>query len=182
MDIISKYNSVSELYKSNGKTKLVTSHCGEMSQDKANAIICLIENYLENSGVSHKAVKKIFNIVVETLQNIRLHGDKDKSGNQPSFFIAAHHEDEFMLASGNLIRTEKVAESELKLDKIKRSNEKELKKSYMEVLSEGSLSAKGGAGLGFLTIALKSENNIRFNFEKVDSVNSLFFLESKITG
>jgi len=182
MDILSKYNSISELYKSNSRTTLVTSHFGEMSQDKSNAIICLIENYLENIGASHKAVKKIFNIVVETLQNIRLHGDKDKDGNQLCFFLFVQFEDEFTIASGNLIHNEKVTESESKLEKIKHLNERELKKLYMEILSEGSLSAKGGAGLGFITIALKSENNMRFSFEKADDDYSVFFLESKIIG
>ena len=47
-------------------------------------------------------------------------------------------------------------------------NEKALKKVYMNSLALGKLSAKGGAGLGILTIALKSDNNLKFNFERIN--------------
>jgi hypothetical protein len=52
----------------------------------------------------------------------------------------------------------------------------------MDVLSNGELSAKGGAGLGFLTIALKSSNNIDFDFETLNKEYSLFSLQSKVLG
>jgi hypothetical protein len=64
----------------------------------------------------------------------------------------------------------------------KTSNDTDLKKQYMDVLSNGELSAKGGAGLGFLTIALKSGNNMDFEFLDLNKEYSLFSLQSKVQG
>ena len=42
------------------------------------------------------------------------------------------------------------------------------------------MSDKGGAGLGFITIAMKSANKLKTKFEKINDNFSLFTLTSKI--
>jgi hypothetical protein len=70
----------------------------------------------------------------------------------------------------------------LRLNAVKSLSDTDLKKQYMDVLSNGELSAKGGAGLGFLTIALKSGNNMDFEFQGLNKEYSLFSLQSKVQG
>ncbi|MBK7182237.1 MAG: hypothetical protein IPH89_04525 [Bacteroidetes bacterium] len=137
---------------------------------------------MENLGVSKSAVKKIFNIVIETLQNICLHGEKDNNGYQMTYFIIGKKENEFTIYSGNIV-TGLVAEKlNLRLNAVKSLSDTDLKKQYMDVLSNGELSAKGGAGLGFLTIALKSGNNMDCEFQGLNKEYSLFSLQSKVQG
>ena len=52
----------------------------------------------------------------------------------------------------------------------------------MDVLSNGELSVKGGAGLGFLTIQLKSNKTMDFEFQTLNKNFSLFSLHSKVEG
>lgn len=74
---------------------------------------------MENLGVSKSAVKKIFNIVIETLQNICLHGEKDNNGYQMTYFIIGKKENEFTIYSGNIV-TGLVAEKlNLRLNAVK---------------------------------------------------------------
>lgn len=47
----------------------------------------------------------------------------------------------------------------------------------METLSNGVMSNKGGAGLGFITMALKSQNEIGYIHEEV-SENLVFFSQT----
>ena len=176
-----KVNSLRSLYNTPDK-KVVVLHVGELDQDKVNSISSLVETQMENFGVSKSAVKKIFNIVIETLQNICLHGEKDNNGYQMTYFVIGRIQNEFNIHSGNIITNLQAEKLNRRLNAIRSLNESDLKKQYMDVLSNGELSAKGGAGLGFLTIALKSNNNMDFEFEVLNKEYSLFSLHSKVQG
>jgi hypothetical protein len=176
-----KVSSIRALY--NGPdNKMVVVHIGELDQDKVNSISNLVETQMENLGVSKSAVKKIFNIVIETLQNICLHGEKDNNGYQMTYFIIGRSNNEFNIYSGNIITNLQAEKLNKRLNAIKSLNDSDLKKQYMDVLSNGELSSKGGAGLGFLTIALKSGNNMDFEFQMLNKDYSLFSLHSKVQG
>lgn len=176
-----KVNSIRSLYNSPEK-KTIVVHIGELDQDKVNSISNLVETQMEYLGVSKSAVKKIFNIVIETLQNICLHGEKDNNGYQMTYFIIGKINNEFNIYSGNIITNLQAERLNRRLNSIKSLNDSDLKKQYMDVLSNGELSSKGGAGLGFLTIALKSNNNMDFEFQMLNKEYSLFSLHSKVQG
>ncbi len=176
-----KVNSIRSLYSGDDK-KVLISNIGELDQDKVNSISTLVETQMESLAVSKSAVKKIFNIVIETLQNICLHGEKDNNGYQMTYFIIGRVGNEFNIHSGNIITSAQGERLNKRLNAIKSLNDSDLKKQYMDVLSNGELSAKGGAGLGFLTIALKSGNNMDFEFEMLNRDYSLFSLHSKVSG
>lgn len=176
-----KVNSIKAAYAGDEK-KIIVSHISELDQDKVNSISTLVENQMENLGVSKSAVKKIFNIVIETLQNICLHGEKDNNGYQMTYFIIGKNNNEFTIFSGNIVTSSAAEKLNIRLNGIKSLSDTDLKKQYMDVLSNGELSAKGGAGLGFLTIALKSSNNMDFEFEVLNKEYSLFSLQSKLQG
>lgn len=162
--------------------KIIVSHIGELDQDKVNTISTLVETQMEYLGVSKNAIKKIFNIVIETLQNICIHGEKDNNGYQMTYFIIGKYNNEFTICSGNIVNNNVAERLNKRLNAIKSLSDSDLKRQYMDVLSNGELSAKGGAGLGFLTIALKSNNNIDFDFETLNKEYSLFSLQSKVLG
>ena len=176
-----KVNGIKAAYTS-GDKKIIVSHIGELDQDKVNTISSIVETQMENLGVSKSAIKKIFNIVIETLQNICLHGEKDNNGYQMTYFIIGKSNNEYTIFSGNVITNKYTETLNKRLNAIKSLSDSDLKKRYLEVLSNGELSAKGGAGLGFLTIALKSQNNMDFDFEILNKEYSLFSLKSKVLG
>lgn len=176
-----KVNGIKAAY-NGAEKKIIVSHVGELDQDKVNTISSMVESQMENFGVSKSATKKIFNIVIEALQNICLHGEKDNNGYQMTYFIIGKSNNEFTIYSGNIVTNQIAEKLNVRLNAIKSYSDAELKKRYLDVLSNGELSAKGGAGLGFLTIALKSQNKIDFDFEILNKEYSLFSLQSKVLG
>ena len=60
-------------------------------------------------------------------------------------------------------------------------DEKALKAYYLEHLENNQLSDKGGAGLGFITIGMKSGNKLNVEFKKINDQMSLFILNSTIS-
>ena len=43
-----------------------------------------------------------------------------------------------------------------------------LKEFYMDTLTDGQRSSKGGAGLGFITVAMKAKSKIEYTFETLN--------------
>ena len=153
------------------------SHFGELSQEMVNDISIDTEQKMIQSGDKKVVVKKAFNILVEGLQNIRLHGAKDKNGIQTSFLKIAKDELAYKILMGNLVSNNSIKTISDKINLINSSDLKQIKEMYVATLTNGIISKKGGAGLGFITMAMKSKNNLDFNFEPINSDISCFSVE-----
>lgn len=140
-----------------------------------------IESKILEKNIPKQAVKKIFFISVESLQNQLIHGQKDDSGTQHNFFILAHTNHSINIITANLISNQSVNKLETQLKKINGFEDAgSLKAYYLEHLENNELSEKGGAGLGFITIAMKSGNKIKAVFENINEKYSFFLSEVKI--
>lgn len=159
-EIFGDYNK-----KANGK--IIVSHFGEFSQDLVNSLSTSIEDMMLESGDKKGVVKRMFSILVEGLQNIRIHGERDEDGNQISFLIVLQNEDNYKVTFGNLIKRSNIDGIIERVESLNKMENAEVKELYMEVLSNGIMSNKGGAGLGFITMSLKSKNQISYISEEV---------------
>lgn len=175
-----KVNSIRAICKDVNSKEMVM-HVGELDQNQVNNISTIVENQMENMGVAKGVVKRIFNIAIETLQNICFHAEKENNSQQMTYFIIGKHNNDFVTYSGNVMQTVAAEKLNSRLQRVKSLNDADLKKEYLEVLSNGELSKKGGAGLGFITIALKSNNNIEFEFQPLNNQYSLFSMKAKVT-
>ncbi|MFT4602732.1 MAG: hypothetical protein ACI857_002919 [Arenicella sp.] len=165
-------------YNKNASGKIIVSHFGEFSQDLVNSLSTSIEDMMLESGDKKGVVKRMFSILVEGLQNIRIHGERDEDGNQVSFLIVLQNEDDYKVTFGNLIRRDKIDGIKDRIDGLNKMENAEVKELYMDVLSNGIMSNKGGAGLGFITMSLKSKNQLGYISEEVS--DDLVFFSVKI--
>ncbi|MCH2232042.1 MAG: SiaB family protein kinase [Crocinitomicaceae bacterium] len=154
--------------------KVVMSHFGSFPKELVNGLSASAEGLLTSAGNPKKVVKRMFSILIEGLQNIRLHGAKDDQGNQLGFLIIASSKTNYQITMANVIQKNDYHRLEGYLEKINRFSEKELKDSYMSVLTNDFLSKKGGAGLGFITTRMKSENPLNHSFYALDDERMLF--------
>lgn len=175
----SQYREITASFSEGGRD-IIVAYIGEMTQDKIGDIAIEAEAALQKHGVTKNICKKVFNLVIETLQNIKAHGEKSSEGSQYAYFIIGKDKEKFSISSGNLMPTAQIENLKKKIDDIKKLDEKALKGLYLKVLDNGEMSEKGGAGLGILTIALKSGNNIDYSVDKVDDTLSVFKLQSKV--
>ena len=175
-----RYDALLEGYANGTPSTIVVSHFGEFSQELVNTLSNTVEEFMFGIGDKKGTIKRVFSILVEGLQNIRLHGERDDNNNQASFFIIAQDEDFYRISCGNLILNDNVAMVREKIESINAFSDGELKEHYMEVLTNGIISNKGGAGLGFITMAMKSKNKLDFLLEPVNDDFSCFSLTAKI--
>jgi hypothetical protein len=176
----SRYQEIYGNYNSKSSKKILVSHFGEFTQDLVNSISNGIEEQMLEFGDKKGTVKRMFSILVEGLQNVRLHGEKDEDGNQHSFLVIAQDENEYLVTFGNLILSHNTAIMDERLKQINAYDEAQVKALYMEVLTNGIISNKGGAGLGFITMAMKSKNQLKYNFEEINEKLACFTCEVKV--
>lgn len=162
--------------------ELILSNCGNLSEDDVDDILNFIEKKLEKDGEPKSLIKKIFTIVVESLQNIRIHGTDDSEGVKASFIVIGKETDEYQIWVGNLAANKIVDEIKTSISKIKDLKPSAIREIYLNSLSFGKLTEKGGGGLGLITIALKSDNKLRFAFEKINENLTLFNLNVRVSA
>lgn len=160
---------------------IVVSHIGELSQSVISGLEETVESKVMELEVAKGPLKKIFFISVETLQNMLIHGHKNNDGEQHNFFIVSKNGVKMNIVSANLVSNTVLPALEKQIDTINSfDDEKALKAYYLEHLENNTISDKGGAGLGFITIGMKSGNKLNYNFQKINDNFSLFTLTASV--
>jgi len=181
--LVQKYNSkfqeIFGKYNLHSQGRVIVSHFGEFSQELVNSLSISVENMMIESGDKKSVVKRMFSILVEGLQNIRIHGARDEEGSQVSFVIILQEPERYKIAMSNLVKLSQINIITSRIDKLNEMDLIQIKERYMEVLSNGIMSNKGGAGLGFITMALKSKNKLNYTSEPIG--DDLFALTIELT-
>lgn len=171
------YKSLLQKYATEENRTILISHMGIFSQDLVNSLSDASESILISSNEKKPLIRRIFSILIEGLQNIRIHGGFDEDNQKNGLVILAKDENSYRITFGNIvqkIRAEKMPE---KLDQLNQLNEEELKNTYLKVLSNGIMSNKGGAGLGFITMRMKSNFPLNYSFFPISEEKSVFVVE-----
>lgn len=150
--------------KSAGYGQHVVAYCGGLNQDLIHRLTEHVESSLISSGTKKAIVKRIFSIVIEGLQNVLIHGDR--LNNEPlCLLIVSQNAKGYCVNLGNLAKHVDQARIVGYLNQLNEMNDEEVKAFYMEVLNNGLISEKGGAGLGFITMRMKSKEKLDYKFE-----------------
>lgn len=175
-----RYDDILEYHRLNDGAEEFVSQFGEFSQDYVNQVSSEIEERMLEDGDRKVVVKRMFSIIVEGLQNIRLHGEKDKEGNQTSFFLLLRNDDHYFIYLGNLVLKNNVEKIQARINQVNEMDKVQVKELYLSVLTNGVISNKGGAGLGFITMSMKSLNQLDGSFVEIDDEISHYDLKIKL--
>lgn len=163
--------------------ELVLAYDGVLNTETISKLESEIETKILDKGLPKTVVKKVFFICVESLQNMLIHGHKDDLGAQHNFFILKISTKQVKVITANLVNNNSIERLQKDINKINSFNDPaELKTYYLEHLETNELSEKGGAGLGFITIAMKSGNKLKTQFETINDKRSLFLMEVSINA
>jgi hypothetical protein len=156
---------------------VVLNHFGEFTQDLINGLSESMEELMISNGDSKKIIKRVFSILIEGLQNVRAHGERDEEGNQVAFLVIMKSQLNYRIVFGNVI-AEKESNILVKyINKINQLELSDLKAMYLEILNNSFFTRKGGAGLGFLTMRLKSERVLIHEIQPLTQLTCLFTVE-----
>ena len=177
-------DNIHDFYNKMEKGNIMLSFKGEVTSDLLTSILQIMESKMETLEEPPKIKKKVYNILVECLQNLYHHLDDDdfktKINEKSALFMIRKEEGEYSIMTGNFIASENVDMMKTRLDRINEMDKDELKVYYKEVLNNGEMSAKGGGGLGMIDIARKSGKKLEYNFAPIDDSYSFFSLNIKV--
>ncbi len=156
---------------------------GEINHKILTTFTSMTESNLQDEDTSVQ--RKVFSVMVECLQNISMHADcegqikKANSGN--GIFLVSNNNKELTIVTGNAILKEKESFLSRRINFINKLSKDDLKKYYKKILRASIISAKGGAGLGFIDIVKKTQNELSYKFHSINDKYSFFVLSAKIT-
>jgi hypothetical protein len=171
---------VYDFYKTMKNHQISLIYEGHVTHDIVKAFSSLTEANLERDSEDSSTNKKVFHVLVECLQNISKHSDSVDETEGRGVFVVSKSDNKYMLTTGNMVENDKIEGLKRMLDEINSLDKDGLKKLYKTQLKDGSISDKGGAGLGFISIAKRTGEKLDYSFQAIDEKNSFFILHSSV--
>jgi len=172
---------INEYYTEICKGDIVLAFKGSITPDLINEVLEAVEVKLEAGHEDGKTRKKLYNVLVESLQNLYHHIEETHDGIDedldPKFgvlIIEREGEGDYKVTTGNFITSVKIKFLKEKIDKINSLSKDELKDMYKFILNHQKISAKGGGGLGLVDIARKTGKKILYKFYPYNDTYSFF--------
>jgi len=177
-------NFLVSYFKDIPEDEMILLYEGEVNHEIILSFTNLVEKKLVKRNERNLIRKKVFNILIESLQNIHNHGNIRHLGKSISpgkgIIMVNNNDASYKITTGNLIKNDIIDKIKPILIKINKCDELSLRNLYKKQLEEGRFSAKGGAGLGFIDMARKSGQKLDFEFIKIDSKLSFFIISFHI--
>lgn len=163
---------------------VLLAYKGSITSDLISNVLEVVENKLEDLSEGSKIRKKVYNVLVESLQNLYHHVENIPGELSEKFdpkfgilVISRIGTNTYKVTTGNFISAGRIKNLKDKIDKINTLSSDELKEMYKFILNHQKLSAKGGGGLGLVDIARKTGSKLDYSFENYNNDYYFFNLE-----
>ncbi|MCE9540324.1 MAG: SiaB family protein kinase [Bacteroidetes bacterium] len=138
-----------------------------------------IKNKLSALESSTGIDRKVYSILVESIENISKHSSKGDETQNIAILLLSKSEDKYTIVTGNHIMNDEIPALQEKLETVLKHNQAELKQLYREqILSKRT--DDNNAGLGIIDMAIKSGNKIKYEFKKLTEDTSFYLLQIEI--
>ncbi|HZB11490.1 MAG TPA: SiaB family protein kinase, partial [Chryseolinea sp.] len=114
-------NFIYDLHRTMMSQNLILVYQGDFTQESTKSILSMAERNLDSSGEDSSIKRKVFNVMVEALQNIVKHSDELIDGEMRShaaIFLIGKEANRYSIMSGNPVRKASIPGLHKKLDQI----------------------------------------------------------------
>ena len=130
--------------------------------------------------------KRLYSIFVESVDNIfkyaaGMPGNGKSSLRVPKVSVVKK-KDQFLVKAGNLVLNDDIGDLKFKLDRVNQLDSEALKSLYEDVINKESNVSDTGAGLGLITMAMRTHCDIEYTFTPLDVDYSFFELQITLNG
>lgn len=167
---------------------VILNYKGNIDSDIINRVLDTVEEKMVEINEQSKLRKKVYNVLVESLQNLYHHADKvpsdfpDQSADRYGLLIVKKVDQGYVIITGDFVDKKKQEKLEEKIIRINRSTREEIKELYKFILNHQKISAKGGGGLGLVDIARKTGHKLDYSFAPYNDEYSFFVLNILINN
>lgn len=157
---------------------------GVVTQEITKTFTAMTEKNMAKAEEKGTVQRRVFNVMVECLQNISKHADPvsgEEDEERRGIVLVSHGDNYYNVITGNVVKREKRDGLEKNLEYINSLDKEGLSALYKQQMLGGKISEKGGAGLGFIDIAKKSGNKIEYQFKDLNDDFCFFIMITKIS-
>lgn len=161
---------------------VILKYKGNIDSDVINHILDTVESKMVEGNENPRLRKKVYNVLVESLQNLFHHVDRvpddfeDQKSEKYGLLVVKKSGNAYRIMTGNFVHSFNIEKLEEKIKRINRSSHEEIKELYKFILNHQRISAKGGGGLGLVDIARKTGNKLDYIFKEYNNDYSFFYL------
>ncbi len=165
---------------------VVLFYKGNIDSDVINKVLDFVESKMDERDEKSKLRKKVYNVLVESLQNLYHHVDTTPSGydslgaDRYGVLLIKKVGEIYQIITGNFIQNERIPKLEQRISRINNSSREEIKELYKFILNHQKISKKGGGGLGLVDIARKTGKKLDYEFVEYDKDHSIFVLNISV--
>ncbi|HBX49802.1 MAG: hypothetical protein A2275_04455 [Bacteroidetes bacterium RIFOXYA12_FULL_35_11] len=161
--------------------EVILDYSGEFRFETIELLLSLVRDKINQLEIKTGIKKKVVNILVECLENIYKYTTLDKENDYGNSLFTSkitleRTAEAFIITSGNTILNKNIEKLKQKIDQVNSLDKDGLQKLYEDIINNNEISEKGGAGLGIIDIALKSNNKLHYNFTSLDENCSFYEL------
>jgi hypothetical protein len=160
------------------------AYTGSFSDTLTVRMIDLARYKIESKGLNAGLKNKVSFLMGECYQNIVRHGiissETNKFQEKSNFLFLRIIGNNYYITSANPVQNQSIPAIKSKLDRINSLSQDELKELQKQILSKGELNEKGGAGIGIILMARKTEQKLAYRFVKLNDDLSIFYLQVKL--
>ncbi|MCR9172235.1 MAG: SiaB family protein kinase [bacterium] len=175
-------SDVYDFYKRMEDEHIILSFKGAFTEDLLTSILHIVEGKMEALDIDTKKKKRVFNVLVESFQNLYHHIEEmapeegEYERNRSAMIIVKYEEKRFTIITGNFVNSNRIPELRQKLETVNALNDEALRELYRSKLENGGRTEKGTAGLGLIDIARKSKNKLDYEIINVTEATGFFCL------
>lgn len=163
------------------KAEVIIDYKGPISFATMEMILNKLRTSKPFTEMKKPARKRLYGTVVETIDNIYKYAagnaDEKLSKKKLPMLVVKKLGKEFVVTVGNLVTSDIVEDLKFKLDRVNQLDNEALKTLYEDVINQEAGEEDKGAGLGLITMALRTEQDITYKFTVVDQIHSFFQMQ-----
>lgn len=154
---------------------IVFMHIGFLERSELERLVQISEDHCREMAVGVATRKRLVNLLVEGLENIRHHIPADLAAT--AFALLVFKEGSYKLVMGNAAPQVTVASLTHRISILNEMDEADLREHHLKLLANEGRTERGGAGLCLLTMARKSSGPILTHTFARDSETAFLALE-----
>jgi hypothetical protein len=166
------------------ETEAIIKYKGAIEYETVNSLIRRLQDEFSRRNFPITLYKRVLVVMIELLENIFKYCDpqclSDYSEDQYPEILIEKNKDHFIIRASNSLRKDHEKDLHDRLDKINSLNRSGLMEFYKNIITNGTFTEKGGAGLGLLEIARISGFPLKYSFTPINETHTKYMIEVAI--
>jgi len=154
---------------------VIFDHRGAVDQETLRELLSKAESASIGAGDGVALRKRLFNVLVEGLENVHRHAQGDERST--SFAVLLDHAEGYRLLMGNALPAATAVLLAQRVEVLNQMDEADLREHFLKLLANDGRTDNGGAGLGLITMARKSARPMVAHVLRRDERSAYFALE-----